>query len=200
MLMDGMAAANADLAERIYKGDPEAEGELYARFAPGVRVILGRRLQNFALAEELAQEAIIVVLKRLRTQPLQDASRLPAFVAQTARNLAIAERRKERRRRTDTGAEAMDEVPDTVHDQASAMEGTSSATAVRALLNELKSARDRLLLIRYYLQDEDKATLCRDLGLSESTFNLVLFRARNRFLELLQKRGFGKSELLCFAF
>jgi RNA polymerase sigma-70 factor (ECF subfamily) len=90
-------------------------------------------------------------------------------------------------------------VPDTTHDQASTVEGSSSAAAVRALLKELKSTRDRLLLIRYYLQDEDKATLCRDLGLSESTFNLVLFRARNRLLELLQKRGFGKSELLCFA-
>ena len=198
--MDGMAAANADLAERIYKGDREAESELYGRFVPGIRVILGRRLQNFAQAEELAQEVIIVVLKRLRTHPLQDPSRLPAFVAQTARNLAIAERRTERRRRTDTGAEGMDEVPDGKHDQASIAEGGSSAAAVRAMLKELKSTRDRLLLVRYYLQDEDKATICRDLGLSESTFNLVLFRARNRFLELLQKRGFGKAELLSFAF
>jgi RNA polymerase sigma-70 factor (ECF subfamily) len=198
--MDGMAAANADLAERIYKGDPEAESALYVRFMPGVRVILARRLQSFAQAEELAQEVIIIVLKRLRANPLDDASRLPAFVAQTARNLAIAERRKERRRRTDTGTEGIDEMPDAEHDHASALEGSSSAAAVRALLKELKSSRDRLLLVRYYLQDEDKASICRELGLSESTFNLVLFRARNRFLELLEKRGFGKRELLCFAF
>src|SRR5262245_40298428 len=197
--MDGMAAANADLAQRIYKGDAEAESELYARFAPGVRVILARRLQNWAQAEELTQEALIIVLKRLRTSPLQDPSRLAAFVAQTARNLAIAERRKERRRRTDTVAEGLDEVADAEQDQVSVAEDSSSAAAVRAMLKELRSTRDRLLLVRYYLQDEDKSTICRDLGLSESTFNLVLFRARNRFLELLQKRGFGKSELLCFA-
>jgi RNA polymerase sigma-70 factor (ECF subfamily) len=197
--MDGMAAANTDLAERIYKGDTEAEGELCARFGPGVRLILARRLQNFAQAEELAQDALIVVLKRLRTNPLQDPSRLAAFVAQTARNLAMAERRKERRRRTDTGAEGLDEMPDVEHDHALAMEGNSSAAAVRAMLKELKSTRDRLLLVRYYLYDEDKASICRDLGLSESTFNLVLFRARNRFLELLQKRGLGKSELFSWA-
>lgn len=198
--MDGMAAANADLAERIYKGDTDAESELYTRFAPGIRMILARRLQNFAQAEELTQEVIIVVLKRLRTQPLQDASRLAAFVAQTARNLAIAERRKQRRRRTDTGAEGLEEVPDGEQDQAAVIEDHSSATAVRALLKELKSTRDRLLLVRYYLQEEDKATICRELKLSESSFNLVLFRARNRFLELLQKRGFRKTELLCLAF
>jgi RNA polymerase sigma-70 factor (ECF subfamily) len=72
----------------------------------------------------------------------------------------------------------------------------SSAAAVHAMLKELKSSRDRSLLVRYYLQDEDKASICRDLGLSDSTFNVVLFRARERFLELLQKRGIGRGELL----
>jgi RNA polymerase sigma-70 factor (ECF subfamily) len=194
--MDGAAAINADLAGRIHNGDSEAEATLCARFGPGVRQILARRLHNFAQAEELAQEVLIVVLKRLRTTPLQDPSRLAAFVAQTARNVAMADQRKERRRRTDTGTEELDEVPDQAHDQAITVEVASSAAAVHAMLKELKSSRDRALLVRYYLQDEDKTSICRDLGLSESTFNVVLFRARERLLELLQHRGMGRGELL----
>ncbi|MEJ1963868.1 MAG: hypothetical protein WDO56_20855 [Gammaproteobacteria bacterium] len=58
----------------------------------------------------------------------------------------------------------MDEVIDREHDQHVVLEMESSATAVRAVLKELKSSRDRLLLIRYYLHDEDKASICRDLG------------------------------------
>jgi RNA polymerase sigma-70 factor (ECF subfamily) len=194
--MDGAGAINADLAGRIHHGDSEAEATLCARFGPGVRQILARRLGNFAQAEELAQEVLIVVLKRLRATPLQDPSRLAAFVAQTARNLAMADRRKERRRRTDTGSEELDDVPDQEQDQSITVEVMSSAAAVHAMLKELKSSRDRVLLVRYYLQDEDKASICRDLGLSESTFNVVLFRARERLLELLQNRGMGRSELL----
>ena len=194
--MDGAAAINADLAGRICKGDAEAEATLCARFGPGVRQILARRLHNFAQAEELAQEVLIVVLKRLRATPLQDPARLAAFIAQTARNVAMADRRKERRRRTDTGSEELDDVPDREQDQAVTVEVMSSAAAVHAMLKELKSSRDRSLLVRYYLQDEDKASICHDLGLSDSTFNVVLFRARERFLELLQKRGIGRGELL----
>ena len=194
--MDGAAAINADLAGRICNGDAEAEATLCARFGPGVRQILARRLHNFAQAEELAQEVLIVVLKRLRATPLQDPARLAAFIAQTARNVAMADRRKERRRRTDTGSEELDDVPDQEQDQAVTVEVMSSAAAVHAMLKELKSSRDRSLLVRYYLQDEDKASICHDLGLSDSTFNVVLFRARERFLELLQKRGIGRGELL----
>jgi RNA polymerase sigma-70 factor, ECF subfamily len=194
--MDGDPAVNADLVTRIFHGDAGAENELCAHFGPGVRQILARRLRDFTLAEDLTQDVMIIVLKRLRSAPLDDPSRLAAFIAQTARNVAFAERRKNRRRRTDTGAEEMDESIDRAHDDEVILEMDSSATTVRAVLKELKSTRDRLLLVRYYLQDEDKASICRDLGLTEITFNVVLFRARSRLLELLQRRGMGKRELL----
>ncbi|MEJ1963869.1 MAG: hypothetical protein WDO56_20860 [Gammaproteobacteria bacterium] len=64
--MDGEPAVNADLAERIFNGDAAAENQLCARFGPGVRQILVRRLRNFTLAEDLTQDVLIVVLKRLR--------------------------------------------------------------------------------------------------------------------------------------
>ena len=48
--------------------------------------------------------------------------------------------------------------------------------------------RDRQVLVRYYLRDEDKATLCHDLGLSDEHFNRVLHRARERFRALLGRR------------
>ncbi len=40
----------------------------------------------------------------------------------------------------------------------------------------MKSVRDRTLLVRYYLKDEDKKDICRELGLTELSFNVILFR------------------------
>jgi RNA polymerase sigma-70 factor (ECF subfamily) len=197
--MDGSALANAELAERIQRGDTGAETELYARFALGLKQILLRATGNFAVAEELCQETLIIALKRLRGAGLEDPQRLPAFIAQIARNLAIAEQRKNRRRRTDTVEDSLDEVADTVRDERRSTELESSAQAVREVLQEMKSTRDRELLVRFYLNDEDKGAICRDLGVSEDAFNVILFRARKRLAELLGERGLKPRDLLCLA-
>jgi DNA-directed RNA polymerase specialized sigma24 family protein len=47
--------------------------------------------------------------------------------------------------------------------------------------------RDRELLIRFYVHDQDKQKICRELGLKSLHFNRVLFRAKNRFRKLLEE-------------
>jgi RNA polymerase sigma-70 factor, ECF subfamily len=189
----------ADLSHRICAGDKQAESELSRRIAPGITQILVSMTGNFAQAQELCQETLIIILSRLRSQPLENADKLPAFVAQIARNLVIAERRKERRRKTDVDSEAIDEVADPAQGQEQDAHRESAAAAIRTVLAEMKSVRDRSLLVRYYLRDEDKKDICRELGLTEPSFNVILFRARSRFLELLEKRGLRGADLFCMA-
>jgi RNA polymerase sigma-70 factor (ECF subfamily) len=188
-----------ELAHRIKAGDKSAEDILSRRISPGITQIVIRKTGNFALAQELCQETLIVVLTRLRAQPLDDPERLPAFAAQVARNLLMAERRKERRRRTDADSSVVDEAPDLSEGQEADAQRESAAAAIRTVLQEMKSVRDRTLLVRYYLKDEDKKEICRELGLSEMSFNVILFRARNRFLELLARRGIRGGDLFCWA-
>src|ERR1700680_5167647 len=70
------------------------------------------------------------------------------------------------------------------------------AEAARRMLDEMPAERDREILVLLYLNDEDKAQICRDLRLSEEHFNRVIFRARNRFRELLEHRGLWKADPL----
>jgi RNA polymerase sigma-70 factor, ECF subfamily len=195
--MTELAVDDANLALRIAHGDKQAEAELFSRFKGAVHEIVRRITGSYALAEELTQEAVLITLRRLRTEPLGDPSKLHAFIAQTARNLALAERRKERRRRTDSGIDENDIPVEMAHDQRSPAEADSAANTVRALLRELPSERDRHILARHYLHDQDKADICRDLGITAPTFDVILFRARKRFLELLQARGISRSDLFC---
>lgn len=189
-------STDSDLVHRIRAGEAQAEGELTQRFERGITQILIRQTGNLALSQELCQDTLIIVIKRLRAQPLDRPEKLGAFIAQTARNLAIAERRKQRRRRTETTGDDLVEVPDDQRDQERDAQRDSAAAAIRSVLGEMKSARDRLLLVRYYLREEDKDVICRDLGMTAPSFNVVLFRARSRFLELLNKRGLTGGDLL----
>jgi RNA polymerase sigma-70 factor (ECF subfamily) len=189
-----------DLSHRIRAGDSRAEGDLSRRIAPGITQIIVGMTGNFPQAQELCQETLIIILTRLRVQPLDDPDKLPAFVAQVARNLVVAERRKERRRKTDVDSEAIDDVADQSQGQEQDAQRESAAVAIRKVLAEMKSIRDRSLLVRYYLRDEDKKDICRELGLTEPSFNVVLFRARSRFLELLEKRGLSGDDLFCLGF
>jgi DNA-directed RNA polymerase specialized sigma24 family protein len=67
------------------------------------------------------------------------------------------------------------------------------------MLDDLPTARDRDVLIRFYLNDESKEDICAALGLSDEHFNRVIFRARNRFRALLERRGYTKLDVLSLA-
>jgi RNA polymerase sigma-70 factor (ECF subfamily) len=193
--MSEMAAADAELALRIHRGDKQAEAALFARFSPGIQAIMRRATGSYALAEELTQETLIVTLRRLRATQLAEPAKLAAFVAQTARNLAIAEKRKARRQRTDSGTDEIDTVPDAAPGHDNWVEADSAARAVRALLQELRSERDRHILVHHYLEGRDKAEICQEWGITDTMFHVALFRARKRFLELLDRRGIRRTDL-----
>jgi len=186
-----------ELSRRIREGDVSAESELIRQFEPGLRVLLRRRTGgDHGLLQDLVQETLLVVLQRLRGIGIDDPHKLAAFAAQTARNLAIASLRKAERQKTDVDSEATDRNPDSGQSIDGKTADLEAALAVRALLRELPQPRDRLMLKRFYLDDDDKEIICRELDLTEAAFNQALSRARRRFRQILEERGFSKRDLL----
>jgi RNA polymerase sigma-70 factor (ECF subfamily) len=186
-----------ELSRRIREGDISAESELIRQFEPGLRVLLRRRTGgDHGLLQDLVQETLLVVIQRLRGIGIDDPHKLAAFAAQTARNLAIASLRKAERQKTDVDSEATDRNPDLGQSIDGKTADLEAALAVRALLRELPQPRDRLMLKRFYLDDDDKEIICRELDLTEAAFNQALSRARRRFRQILEERGFSKRDLL----
>jgi len=188
---DGVAA----LVERIRAGDRRAEDELVARFSRGLLLMLRHLTRNPSLADDLHQETLALVLVKLRRGEVREPERLAGFIRSTARNLFIADRRKEARygaledgedqgapihRLADRDPAAIDRVM-----------VEQEARQVRRLLAELRYERDRQLLIRFYLADASKEEICSQLGVEPERFNQVLHRARERLRqawERLEKR------------
>lgn len=186
-----------ELTRRIREGDASAEAELIRQFEPGLRVLLRRRTGgDHGLLQDLVQETLLIVIQRLRGAGIEEPEKLAAFAAQTARNLAIASLRKTERQKTDIDSAATERNADTARGVEALAEDSEAAMAVRALLRELPQSRDSLMLKRFYLEDHDKEVICQEMQLSEAAFNQALSRARRRFRQILEERGFAKRDLL----
>jgi DNA-directed RNA polymerase specialized sigma subunit len=65
------------------------------------------------------------------------------------------------------------------------------AQCVRDLMGHLPQERDREVLERYYLHEEPRTAIRESLRLTELQFNQVLWRARQRFGDILRRYGLG---------
>ncbi len=175
----------ADLVQRIAAGDTDAERLLFERYHRGLLFLLQRLTGSPEQAEDLRQETFRIVLERLRGRSLEQPEGLLGFLRGTARNLVLAERRKANRRPLESGSEELAEMADPAPSAAESLVRAEDARLFRRLLGELRSERDRQLLLRFYVAGEEKQEICRTLGLSHPHFKRVLYRARQRFKELV---------------
>jgi len=174
-----------ELAHRIQSGDQHAELVLVERFARPVRLILLKRTSDPQLASDLAQDTFVIVINALRQGKLHSAKALPAFIRQTAINLSIEHFRKEKRYVRQDDEIIQLQAPHVDH-KAEQVDRQHARTLLEAALEQLAQPRDREILHRFYLLDEEKPQICDALELSTAHFDRVLYRAKQRMRELLR--------------
>ena len=163
----------------------------------GLLALLHRKARDPHLAEDLLNEALIVTLNNYEAGKISDPSGVAGYVFQVAMNL-LRNHRRSFAENVSKRAEATDEnlaafaVNDETEDEC--------AWQVRKLLDEMPSSRDRALLKRFYLEEEEKTSICESLRMSALQFDKIIFRARKRMLSLVQAKGFRKGDLLGFLF
>ena len=83
-----------------------------------------------------------------------------------------------------------------VSDQFRSIAAEQIKSVIHSTLRDLRVDRDRELLRRYYVYDEDKDRICDELEIDRSHFNRVLFRAKERFRKCLQEAGYSELPML----
>jgi RNA polymerase sigma-70 factor (ECF subfamily) len=186
------ASGAADLVRRIVAGDRDAERELAQRYERGIRVMLARTTRDRHTRDDLFQETFRLAIEKIRRGDVREPDRLSGFIVALARNLAIDHYRRAAQARLRAGdAAATAELPSGGEGPVEQLVRDDNARIVRQVLSEMHSPRDREILFRYYLDEQDKERVCADLGLTSVHFNRVLFRARERFRELYLRAAGG---------
>lgn len=175
------------LVARIAAGDRSAELELVRKYSPAVRFVLSRRSSDRERVKDAQQETFIVVLERLRGSGIDQPAALASFIQQTAVNILLGDLRRDARRKTQVDMDAVLNQIDTGPGIAEQIDRNAESQRVRAAIEQLGTPRDRQVLYLYYVEEQDKEDICRDLGISLEHFRRVLFRARQRFLDLLHR-------------
>jgi len=173
--------------------------QVILRNMAGLRAQLARVTGSVELASDLLQDAVVTALQKLRAGQISDPAHLDGYVYRVALNHLRNYRRKDRSR-TATSEELSEPVESTESSRpVKDLEVDQWARLVKQLLQQVPLARDRELLVRFYLDEESKQELCQAFGLTELHFNRVIHRARDRFKDLLQRRGLTKSDFLSIA-
>jgi len=160
----------------------------------GLYSLLHRRIRDANIAQEILNEAVATTIKHSRAGRVSDPQRLAGYVYRVALNLYRNYRREYANR---PGVHSSDEDIDQLPAQRTtedAVMNTGVLSQILSIVASLPTARDREIVKRFYLDEQDKEEICRDLGLSPLHFDRVIFRARQRMRSLLEAKGFEKSD------
>jgi RNA polymerase sigma-70 factor (ECF subfamily) len=159
--------------------------------------LVRRKLRDRELAADLVNEAMAISLEHLRSGKLLKVDQgIAGYVFKVSMNLLRNYRRnKNNATEVRSDASALDKLAITPERDDS--DDLRIKQLTRELLESLNMARDRAIVERFYLDEEDKDSICRDLDVTSAQFNLVISRARQRMRRLLDTRGLLKTDLLC---
>lgn len=172
--------AATELVKLVKGGDRGAEAAMIQRYSRGLRFLLRRKTRDPELAEDFLQETWAIALVKIRDDGLDNPGRLAGYLCGIANNLALGELRRVNRQRTSINSEIVDLIPDESSNPLRHVSRAEVCKLVHGLLDDLRKERDREILKRFYVWEEDKQSICNGLGVDSVHFNRVLYRARQR--------------------
>jgi RNA polymerase sigma factor (sigma-70 family) len=188
-----LAASHAMLSSLIDVGDntpDELQKQLYLRYRlPLLEVFHSRRIPPDA-ADDLLQHTFLKAITRIRTENSSALDDLGGFLYRTACKLATSYWRGDLSRSHEGDREILASVEDEALTQDERLDHEQMARHVRDLMDHLPVQRDREVLERFYLHEEPRTAIRESLRLTDVQFSQVLWRARQRFGEILRKHGF----------
>lgn len=175
--------------ERLRDGDPPTEQHFVAYFEQLLRIKLRSRSLPSDKVEDLRQETFIRVIAALRREGgVRQPERLGAFVNSICNNVLLEYYRSSSR--LQPLEEPHLEIPDKLLDLEGMMVTKQASERVRKILGELPD-RDRNLLRRIFLEDQDKDSVCKEFNVDRDYLRVLLHRAKDKFRSLYEQGPLG---------
>lgn len=184
----------AELVTRIQAGDREAESEFAETFSYGLMKLLLKITKDLDIAKDCCQQTLLITLNKMRAGGIVNPESLRSFLRCTAANVAITYFRKEKRY-TCLGDKFFLLQSETGNTAARDKDFETIRSLLHGILDQLKVSRDKEILQRFYLQEENKSDICSDFGIKSEHFDRVLYRAKIRMCLILDSHKDVKALL-----
>jgi RNA polymerase sigma-70 factor (ECF subfamily) len=157
------------------------------RYSRGLGYLLTRQIGDDERARDLLQETFCIAIEKLRSKEIEQPERLAGYLRGIAVRVALNAGRRRSREPIGLDNSAIEAMPNDERRQFQHVADEEMQSAIHKILRSMPIERDRELLIRFFVYEQDKQEICRELGLKSLHFNRVLFRAKARFRKLLEK-------------
>jgi len=175
--------------ERLRAGDASTEQHFVAYFDQLLRIKLRSRTLASDKVDDLRQETYIRVIAAVRKDGgVRQPERFGAFVNSICNNVLLEHYRASAKNQPMEDAHM--DIPDKVLDLEGMLVTKQSAEQVRRILDEMPK-RDRALLRSLFLEEKEKDTICRELGVDRDYLRVLLLRAKDKFKVLYVKGQMG---------
>ena len=181
------------LKERdLQRADVDA---LIGRDYVGLRALLFRRTGDPHVAADLLNEAICTALEKYNAGQIARPEQIVGYIFQVAMN-HLRNHRRSMHERADRRVSpevidtlSADDAPDEFEKDNRVID------RVIRIMRTMASARDRTILVRFYLDEAGKDEICRELNLTPAQFASVLHRARLRLKDMLEAEGLHGTDM-----
>jgi RNA polymerase sigma-70 factor (ECF subfamily) len=192
--MEAVRYTPRELVERIRAGERAFEDALVLQYSRGVQFLIGQSVSDGSVVEDLYQECFRMVLEKVRAGEVNDPDRLSGFICSLARNIVIEYFRKTSRRESYHVPADGDAVPSHEPSQLDRLLREETGSLARRVLDALPSDRDRSVLYRFYIAEDDREEICADLGIEATLLSQILCRARQRYKTLFEEYAAGQKK------
>lgn len=175
------------LVQKIHVGSQEGMEQLYRLFSRGVRFYLCRQLGPQEL-EDKVHDTFVIVVQAIRRGDLREPERLMGFVRTIVRRQVAAYiDNAVHKRRDQSDIDSGVTLVDAKRNPEETAIGRENEDLMVQVLRSM-SSRDREILTRFYLHEQDQEKICREMGLTDTQFRLLKSRAKARFGDVGKKK------------
>lgn len=180
-------AFDGSYVSRLRAGDASTEQHFVGYFTELITLKLRSRLRAPEMIEDLKQETFFRALTLIRSDHgVRSPERLGPLVNSICNNVLMEQYRASGR------VEALDEttaeqIVETRPDALTMVISDDTRDLVRQVLTKLKR-RDRDLLRAVFLEERDKDSVCRQMGVDREYLRVLLHRAKGAFRELYSRQ------------
>ena len=170
---------SATIIRLIKEGDTRGEEMLYAVFTRRLRYLAMRKVGH-EQADECVHDTFIIMVKRIKEHALREPGALLKYARTILERMIIDIHQERIKWRVDIDFDYLASThPDHAPTPDQTYESSSRIGIMRRALEHLRP-KEREILVRFYIEEQDPCTIRSMMNLTENQYRLLKYRSKSK--------------------